>query len=67
MASSHPPIIRVIDLETTGDKPPAHAVCEVGWQDVAMGKDGRWALYGEGGSRLVNPGPALQHGEYCYC
>ena len=56
MASSHPPIIRVIDLETTGDKPPAQAVCEIGWQDVAMGKDGRWELHGEGGNRLVNPG-----------
>lgn len=56
MASSPPPIIRVIDLETTGDKPPAHAVCEIGWQDVAQGEDGRWELYGEGGNRLVNPG-----------
>ena len=56
MASTPPPIIRVIDLETTGDKPPAHHVCEIGWQDVALGKDGRWELYGEGGHRLVNPG-----------
>ncbi|WHU02196.1 exonuclease domain-containing protein [Sphingomonas sp. NIBR02145] len=56
MASSYPPIIRVIDLETTGDKPPAHAVIEIGWQDVALGKDGRWELYGEGGNRMVNPG-----------
>ena len=31
-------------------------MCEVGWQDVALGEDGRWELYGEGGSRLVNPG-----------
>ncbi|MBC9034046.1 3'-5' exonuclease [Sphingomonas sp. JC676] len=56
MASPPPSIIRVIDLETTGQAPPAHGVCEVGWQDVALQKDGRWELHGEGGSRLVNPG-----------
>jgi exodeoxyribonuclease X len=31
-------------------------VCEIGWQDVAIGADGYWELYGEGGNRLVNPG-----------
>jgi exodeoxyribonuclease X len=51
-----PDIIRVIDLETTGQAPPVHGVCEIGWQDVAKGADGCWELYGEGGSRLVNPG-----------
>lgn len=51
-----PSIIRVVDLETTGAKPPAHGVCEIGWQDVALGSDGRWVLEGEGGSILVNPG-----------
>ena len=57
--SSRPPqpqLIRVIDLETTGNAPPAHGVLEVGWQDVALGPDGRWALHGEGGQRFVNPG-----------
>ncbi|QIG81769.1 exonuclease domain-containing protein [Stakelama tenebrarum] len=49
-------IVRVIDLETTGSAPPAHAVIEIGWQDVALGEDGRWDLYEEGGSTLVNPG-----------
>lgn len=55
-------IIRVIDLETTGQAPPAHGVVEIGWQDVALQPGGRWELEGEGGSRLVNPGrqiPAL--------
>lgn len=52
-------IIRVIDLETTGQAPPAHAVCEIGWQDVARGDDGRWELVGEGGSTLVNPGRGI--------
>lgn len=51
-----PSIIRVIDLETTGEAPPLHGVCEIGWQDVMLGADGRWDLHGEGGSRLVNPG-----------
>ncbi len=55
-------IIRVVDLETTGQAPPAHGVCEIGWQDVAQGDDGRWALSGEGGALYVHPGrpiPAL--------
>jgi exodeoxyribonuclease X len=56
MAPPPPQIIRVIDLETTGNSPPQHGVCEIGWQDVALGKDGRWELEGEGGTRLVNPG-----------
>jgi exodeoxyribonuclease X len=54
--ASPPQIIRVIDLETTGNAPPAHAVCEIGWQDVALSESGRWELLGEGGSQLVNPG-----------
>ncbi|MDO7841429.1 3'-5' exonuclease [Sphingomonas immobilis] len=54
-----PKIIRVVDLETTGPAPPAHGVCEIGWQDVALGADGRWELHGEGGARLVNPGRAM--------
>jgi exodeoxyribonuclease X len=32
-----PQMIRVVDLETTGSAPPAHGVCEIGWQDVALG------------------------------
>lgn len=56
MPSPPPQIVRVIDLETTGNAPPAHAVVEIGWQDVARGADGRWELMGDGGSMLVNPG-----------
>ncbi|SDA33067.1 exonuclease domain-containing protein [Sphingomonas sp. NFR15] len=52
-------MIRVVDLETTGPAPPAHGVCEIGWQDLAQGADGRWELIGEGGSRLVNPGRSM--------
>ena len=54
-----PQLIRVVDLETTGPAPPAHGVCEIGWQDVALGADGRWEIEGEGGSRLVNPGRSI--------
>lgn len=50
-----PPTVRVVDLETTGSHPPAHAVCEVGWQDVVRSQDG-WAVGGERGTTLVNPG-----------
>lgn len=49
-----PARIRVIDLETSGSA--AHEVCEIGWQDVALGPDGRWAVTDERGARFVNPG-----------
>ncbi len=48
--------VRVVDLETTGSRPPAHDVCEIGWQDVVLGADGRWAVDDERGAILVNPG-----------
>ena len=50
------PRIRVIDLETTGSRPPAHGVCEVGWQDVVQSPTGRWVVADARGTRLVNPG-----------
>jgi exodeoxyribonuclease X len=53
------PRIRVVDLETTGSRPPAHGVCEIGWQDIVLGADGRWAVNDERGSVLVNPGRAI--------
>ncbi|MEG3176532.1 DNA polymerase III subunit epsilon [Sphingomonas sp. RB3P16] len=46
--------IRVIDLETAGSA--AHSVCEIGWQDVVQGRDGRWEVNQERGARFVNPG-----------
>lgn len=48
------PRIRVIDLETAG--PAAHDVCEIGWQDVVQGEDGRWAVNDQRGAAFVNPG-----------
>jgi exodeoxyribonuclease X len=50
------PFVRVVDLETTGTRPPAHGVCEIGWQDVVQDADGRWAIGGADGARFVNPG-----------
>ena len=46
--------VRVIDLETAGSS--AQDVCEIGWQDVVQGADGRWSVTEERGAVLVNPG-----------
>lgn len=46
--------IRVVDLETGGNGP--NDVCEIGWQDVVLGPDGRWKLDDERGALFVNPG-----------
>ncbi len=46
--------IRVIDLETGGNGP--NDVCEIGWQDVVLGHDGKWRVDEERGSLLINPG-----------
>lgn len=48
------PRIRVIDLETGGNG--ANDVCEIGWQDVVQGEDGKWHVNDERGALLVNPG-----------
>jgi len=47
--------VRVVDLETTGSRPPAHAVCEIGWQDVMLGDNG-WQVTESRGNHLVDPG-----------
>jgi exodeoxyribonuclease X len=46
--------VRVIDLETSGPGP--QDVCEIGWQDVTSGVDGRWHVSDERGALMVNPG-----------
>lgn len=46
--------IRVVDLETGGNGP--NDVCEIGWQDVVRGPDGRWNLDDQRGALFVNPG-----------
>ncbi|QXQ06556.1 3'-5' exonuclease [Sphingosinicellaceae bacterium] len=50
--------VRVIDLETTGNRPPAHGVCEIGWQDVSLVGDA-WIVTASRGSSLVNPGRTI--------
>ncbi len=57
-------IIRCIDIETTSMKePPESAICEIGWQDVAMEQadDGLWMpRLSEGVSMLVDPGQPIE-------
>jgi exodeoxyribonuclease X len=55
----HQPFVRVVDLETTGSRPPAHGVVEIGWQDVAQAGDGAWHVGESRGARFVNPGRAI--------
>ncbi len=51
-----PPCLRVIDLETTGDSFADGGVVELGWQDLAPGADGAWALRAGPCATLVRPG-----------
>ena len=50
------PILRVIDLEKTGDGPAHGGVVEVGWHDLVPDAEGLWALRGGPASQLVRPG-----------
>jgi len=50
-----PATIRVVDLETTGARPPEDGVVELGWQDVAETEAG-WQVAAERGARFVHPG-----------
>ncbi len=49
-------LLRVIDLETTGNSFTDGGVVEIGWQDLEQGADGRWALRGGPGAILIDPG-----------
>ena len=48
-------VLRVIDLETTGQGFADGGVVEVGWQDLARDAGGAWALRGGPGAKLVRP------------
>lgn len=52
-------IIRVLDLETTGQSLANGGVVEAGWQDLARDQQGAWALAGPAGAVLVNPGQPI--------
>jgi exodeoxyribonuclease X len=49
------PLLRVIDLETTGNSFTDGGVVEIGWQDL-VAQDGEWQLAGLPQARLVHPG-----------
>ncbi len=51
-------LLRVIDLETTGNSFTDGGVVEIGWQDV-VAEDGAWRLSGGPQERLVNPGKPI--------
>ena len=57
MPPPQPQIVRVIDLETTGNAPPAHGVCEIGWQDVALGSGRALGVAGRGRQPAGEPRP----------
>ncbi|WP_315792353.1 exonuclease domain-containing protein [Bradyrhizobium sp. SZCCHNRI1002] len=48
-------LLRVIDFECTGLKPPEAAICEIGWTDVRTSESDP-AEVGDAQSMLVNPG-----------
>ena len=50
------PLLRVIDLETTGDSFTDGGVVEVGWQDLTPDEGGAWQVHGGPGAMLVQPG-----------
>ncbi len=52
------PLLRVIDLETTGNSFTDGGVVEIGWQDV-VAEDGQWRLSGLPQGRLVHPGKPI--------
>ena len=52
------PLLRVIDLETTGNSFTDGGVVEIGWQDV-VAEDGRWRLSGLPQGRLIHPGKPI--------
>jgi len=49
------PTVRVIDLETTGSRPPDDGVVEVGWQDVSGAGEADWEVTAGRGALFVNP------------
>ncbi len=51
-------LLRVIDLETTGNNVADGGVVEIGWQDV-VGDADSWRIDGAPGSTLIDPGKPI--------
>ncbi len=51
-------LVRVIDLETTGNSTADGGVVEIGWQDV-IGDANDWRVDGAPGATLINPGKPI--------
>lgn len=52
---THAPVLRVIDLETTGQGFADGGVVEIGWQDLTPDEVGVWQLSGRSGAMYVRP------------
>ncbi|MBB2201182.1 DNA polymerase III subunit epsilon [Gluconacetobacter tumulisoli] len=50
------PVVRVVDLETSGRDVSDGGIVEIGWQDLRRAADGTWALSGPPLARLTHPG-----------
>ncbi len=57
-AAACSPILRVIDLETTGNSLDDGGVVEIGWQDLVQ-DDAGWRLSGLPQAQLVDPGVSI--------
>ncbi len=53
------PLLRIIDLETTGDSFTNGGVVELGWQDLTPDADGVWKIEGAPGAMLIRPAFAI--------
>ena len=49
------PLLRIIDLETTGDSFTNGGVVELGWQDLATDPNGAWQIVGAPQALLIRP------------
>ena len=53
------PLLRIIDLETTGDSFANGGVVELGWQDLTADAEGIWGIAGAPQAMLIRPDVAI--------
>ena len=53
------PVLRIIDLETTGDSFANGGVVELGWQDLTLGAEWVWTIKGAPQALLIRPAVAI--------